>query len=78
MWLTRLALRYPVSTFLIAATIAVLGFVSLGQLPIDLLPSISIPTVSVSTSYPGASPLDMEQTVTAPIERAVSSVNNAE
>ena len=78
MWLTRLALRYPVSTFLIAATIAVLGFVSLAQLPIDLLPSISIPTVSVSTNYPGASPLDMEQTVTAPIERAVSSVNNAE
>ena len=78
MWLTRLALRYPVSTFLIAATIAVLGFVSLAQLPIDLLPSISIPTVSVSTNYAGASPLDMEQTVTAPIERAVSSVNNAE
>jgi CzcA family heavy metal efflux pump len=78
MWLTRLALRYPVSTFLIAATIAVLGFVSVAQLPIDLLPSISIPTVSVSTNYPGASPLDMEQTVTAPIERAVSSVNNAE
>ena len=78
MWLTRLALRYPVSTFLIAATIAVLGFVSLGQLPIDLLPSISIPTVSVSTNYAGASPLDMEQTVTTAIERAVSSVNNAE
>ena len=78
MWFTRLALRYPVSTFLIAVTITVLGFVSLAQLPIDLLPSISIPTVSVSTNYPGASPLDMEQTVTAPIERAVSSVNNAE
>lgn len=55
MWLTRLALRYPVSTFLIAVTITVLGFVSLAQLPIDLLPSISIPTVSVSTNYPGAS-----------------------
>jgi CzcA family heavy metal efflux pump len=78
MWLTRLALRYPVSTFLIAVTITVLGFVSLAQLPIDLLPSISIPTVSVSTNYPGASPLDMEQTVTAPIERAVSSVNNVD
>ncbi len=78
MWLTRLALRYPVSTFLIAVTITVLGIVSLAQLPIDLLPDITIPTVSVSTNFPGASPLDMEQTVTAPIERAVSSVNNAE
>ncbi len=78
MWLTRLALRYPISTFLIAATILVLGLVSLGQLPIDLLPDISIPTVSVSTSYPGASPLDMEQTVTTAIERAVSSINNVD
>ncbi|HTW92538.1 MAG TPA: efflux RND transporter permease subunit [bacterium] len=78
MWFTRIALRYPVTTFLIAVTITVLGFVSLAQLPIDLLPNITIPTVSVSTNYPGASPLDMEQTVTAPIERAVSSVNNAD
>jgi CzcA family heavy metal efflux pump len=78
MWLTRLALRYPISTFLFSVTIVVLGFVSLQQLPIDLLPDISIPTVSVSTYYPGASPLDMEQTVTTAIERAVSSVNNVD
>jgi CzcA family heavy metal efflux pump len=78
MWLTRLALRYPISTFLIAVTVLVLGLVSLGQLPIDLLPNISIPVVSVSTNYPGASPLDMEQTVTKAIERAVSSVNNVD
>lgn len=78
MWLTRLALKYPISTFLFAVTLLVLGLVSLSQLPIDLLPDISIPTVSVSTSYPGASPLDMEQTVTTAIERAVSSVNNVD
>jgi len=78
MWLTRLALRYPISTFLIAVTVLVLGLVSLGQLPIDLLPNISIPVVSVSTNYSGASPLDMEQTVTKAIERAVSSVNNVD
>jgi CzcA family heavy metal efflux pump len=78
MWLTRIALKYPISTFLISVTIVVLGFVSLQQLPIDLLPNISIPTVTVSTQYPGASPLDMEQTVTTAIERAVSSVNNVD
>jgi multidrug efflux pump subunit AcrB len=78
MWLTRIALRYPVTTFLVAVTIVILGIVSLTQLPIDLLPDITIPTVSVSTTFPGASPLDMEQTITVPIERAVSSVNNAQ
>ncbi len=78
MWLTRLALRYPVSTFLIAVTIVVLGIVSLQQLPVDLVPNISIPVVTTVTFFPGASPLDMEQSVTAVIERGVSSVNDVD
>ncbi len=78
MWLTRLALRYPISTFLIAVTIVVLGFVSFGQLPIDLLPNISVPVVTTITFYPGAGPMDMEQTVSAVIERGVSSVNDVD
>ncbi len=78
MWLTRLALKYPISTFLIAITILVFGIVSFEQLPIDLLPDISIPVVSTITFYPGASPLDMEQSVTTQIERTVSSVNDVD
>ncbi len=78
MWLTRLALRYPISTFLFAATILIFGYVSFSQLPVDLLPNITIPRVSVITYYNGASPLDMEQTVTRLIERTVASVNDAE
>ncbi len=76
MWLTRLALRYPISTFLFAVTILVLGFVSFEQLPVDLLPDITVPVISTITFYPGAGPLDMEQSVTRIVERAVSSVND--
>ncbi|HUN67101.1 MAG TPA: efflux RND transporter permease subunit [Bacteroidota bacterium] len=78
MWLTRLALRYPISTFLFALTILVLGFVSFRQLPVDLLPNISVPVVSTITYYSGAGPLDMEQSVTVFIERGVSSVNDVD
>jgi hydrophobic/amphiphilic exporter-1 (mainly G- bacteria), HAE1 family len=78
MWLTRLALRYPISTFLFALTIFVLGIVSFQQLPIDLLPNISVPVVSTITFYSGAGPLDMEQTVTRLVERSVSSVNDVD
>lgn len=78
MWLTRLALKYKISTFLIAVTIIVMGFISLEQLPIDLLPNITIPVVSTITFYPGAGPLDMEQSVTTIIERTVSSVNDVD
>ena len=76
MWLTRLALRYPISTFLFALVIVVLGFISFQQLPVDLLPDISIPVVTTVTYYPGAGPLDMEQSVTRIIERGVSSVSD--
>ncbi len=78
MWLTRLALRYPISTFLLAMTILVFGIVSFQQLPVDLLPDISIPVVTTITFYPGAGPLDMEQSVTRLIERTVSSANNVD
>ena len=78
MWLTRLALRYPISTFLFAMTILVFGLVSFTQLPVDLLPNITVPVVSVFTFYTGAGPLDMEQSVTRIIERGVSSTNNVD
>lgn len=78
MWLTRLALKYPISTFLFAITIVVLGFISFQQLPIDLLPNFTVPVVSTITFYSGAGPLDMEQSVTTFVERGVSSVNDVD
>jgi len=76
MWLTRLALKYPITTLMAAIAILVLGLVSFTQLPIDMLPNLQIPVVSVITYNTGAGPIDMEQTVTVPIERAVSSTND--
>ncbi len=76
MWLTRLALKYPISTLMGSIAIFVLGLVSFLQLPIDMLPNIQIPVISVITYYNGASPIDMEQSVTVPLERAVSSTND--
>ncbi len=76
MWLTRLALKYPISTLMGSIAVFVLGLVSFLQLPIDMLPNIQIPVVSVITFYNGAAPSDMEQSVTVPIERTVSSTND--
>ncbi len=76
MWLTRLALKYPISTLMGSIAVFVLGLVSFLQLPIDMLPNIQIPVVSVITYYNGAAPSDMEQSVTVPIERSVSSTND--
>lgn len=76
MWLTRLALKYPVSTLMASLAVLVLGIVSFMQLPIDMLPDIQIPSVSSITYYSGANPVDMEQSVTVPIERTVSSTSD--
>jgi CzcA family heavy metal efflux pump len=56
----------------------VFGVVSFSQLPVDLLPNITIPVVTTVTFYPGAGPLDMEQTVTTLVERNVSSVSDVD
>jgi CzcA family heavy metal efflux pump len=76
MWLTRLALKYPITTLMASIALFVLGLVSFRQLPIDMLPDIQIPVVSAITFFNGAGPVDMEQSVTVPIERAVSSTND--
>ena len=76
MWITRLALKYPITTFMFAFAVLVLGAVSFFQLPIDMLPDIQIPTVTVTTYYKGAGPADMEQSITFPIERTVSSTTD--
>jgi len=76
MWLTRLALKYPISTFLFAVTVLVFGIVSFTQLPVDLLPNITVPVVTTITFFSGAGPLDMEQSVTRIIERSVTSVSD--
>src|SRR5215468_12467335 len=72
MWLTRLALRNPVLILMITIMVMVLGMVSLRRLSVDLFPDITIPIIRVATFYTGAGPVDIEKTITQPIERAVA------
>src|SRR5262245_8529170 len=72
MWLTRLALRNPILILMMTLMTLVLGGVSLRSLSVDLFPDITIPVIRVATFYPGAGPIDIEKTITQPIERAVS------
>jgi hydrophobe/amphiphile efflux-1 (HAE1) family protein len=72
MWLTRLALRNPVFILMMSLMTLALGWVSLGRLPVDLFPQIDVPQIRVATFYTGAGPVDVEKSITIPIERAVS------
>src|SRR5260370_937538 len=70
-----LALRRPVTMAMIVVALLVMGVISYQSLPVQELPNVSFPFVVVSINYPGASPEDMEQLVTQPVENAVSGVS---
>ncbi len=58
------------------ATLVIFGLISFKRLPINLLPDISYPTLTVRTEYPGAAPSEIENLISRPIEDAVSVISN--
>ncbi|MCK4496474.1 MAG: efflux RND transporter permease subunit, partial [Candidatus Aminicenantes bacterium] len=74
MKITQLSVKRPVTTFMFFIAIILLGFVSLRELSVDLLPDISYPRLSVVTKYAGVAPEEMETLVTQRLEAAVSRI----
>lgn len=70
-----LSVRHPVFIMSITILILALGAMSLKGLPIDLFPDVSLPTVVVQTSYPGAGPKEVETEVSKILEDEVSSIS---
>ncbi|MBI4494986.1 MAG: efflux RND transporter permease subunit [Chloroflexi bacterium] len=78
MWLSDLSIRQPhLITMLMVAAIVV-GALFYSRMGLDLLPDISLPIVAVRTVYPGASPSEVERSVSRPLEDAVVSLNGVE
>ncbi|HOV59543.1 MAG TPA: efflux RND transporter permease subunit [Candidatus Hydrogenedentes bacterium] len=71
---SRFALRRPVTVVMIFLTIAVFGLRSYQQIPINLMPNISYPTLTVRTEFEGAAPEDVEKLITRPLEEMLSVV----
>lgn len=74
MSIAKFAVTRPVAVIMRIAALVLLGAVCLMRLPVDLLPNVTLPTVSVSTTWPNVAPEEIEAQITRPIERAVSSV----
>src|SRR5687767_992288 len=66
------ALKRPVTT--VAATLAfvLLGAVSLGKLPVSLLPDVSLPVLTIRTGYSGSAASEVSRFIAEPIEQAVA------
>lgn len=64
----------PVAVLMLMVAFAVFGGVSLGKLPVDLLPEISYPTLTVRTTYRGAAPEDIEDRISVRLQEALSTL----
>jgi len=78
MSIPRFAIQRPVMMTMISCIIVLLGVISLSRLPVDLLPDIQAPVVSVRVNYPGVGPLEMEELVTRRLEQQLSAVSGLE
>ena len=76
MKLPELGVKRPVTSIVVFVAILVVGIYSLANLALDLMPDISFPSMSIVTTYPGASAEDVESRVTKVIENSVATVPN--
>ncbi|MBU0485415.1 MAG: efflux RND transporter permease subunit [Proteobacteria bacterium] len=76
--LPKFSVRRPVFTTMVTLIIVIIGTVALNRLRIDLLPNIELPTLTIRTSYEGASPEVMERLITQILEEIIATVPSIE
>jgi len=72
----KAALRNPVAVLMFSIGLMLMGSMAIRRLPVELFPKLSVPVIIVGTSFRGAAPETVEQSVTFPVERAVAQAWN--
>jgi HAE1 family hydrophobic/amphiphilic exporter-1 len=76
--ISKLSLKNRSVVALITVIVAAFGFISVGGLKQELIPSIEIPSAAIVTSYPGASPEVVDSQVSSPLEQIVLGLEGIE
>ncbi len=74
MFLTRISINHPVFATMVMVAITVFGLYAYMRLPIEQMPNVDEPTVSIVVGYPGAAPETVETDVIRPVEEAVNTI----
>lgn len=74
--LSRFSVRKPFTVLVAVVICLVLGFLSFQNMSTDFLPNMEFPYALVMTTYPGASPEEVEKAVSEPVEQAMERINN--
>ncbi|MGL4209140.1 MAG: efflux RND transporter permease subunit, partial [Candidatus Adiutrix sp.] len=78
MGISALAVKRPVFTSMATLIVVTLGVFALGRIQVDLMPEMTYPVISVLTSYDSASPSEIEELITKPLEQAVAAITGVE
>ncbi|EEF81507.1 efflux RND transporter permease subunit [Borreliella valaisiana] len=66
----------PITMLILFSLLMMISLYTFSRLKVDLLPGIDIPQISINTVYPGASPREVEESVSRVLESGLSSVKN--
>ena len=72
--ITRWCVNNRTSIYIFTILVSLVGFSIYRNLPKELYPDVVMPTISVTTIYPGASPQDIENLITKPLEKQLKSL----
>ena len=78
MSIPRTAIQRPVTMFMLSGVIILLGMLSLFRLPVDLMPDVTYPSITVRVGYAGVGPLEIEELIMRPLEQTLSAVAGLE
>ena len=76
--ITKISIQRSTIVVVVFTILTLLGVTAYNSLNYELLPKFSPPVLTISTLYPGASPSEVENSVTKEIEDAISSLENVE
>ena len=76
--ISKFSVKKPFTVIVAVIMVLILGYVSFTRMTTDLLPSMELPYAIVITTYPGASPEEVESAVTIPIEESMATISNIE
>ncbi|PWF55706.1 efflux RND transporter permease subunit [Massilia glaciei] len=74
MWITKTSIKNPVFATMVMVALMVLGLFSYRSLGVESMPAVEMPFASVEVVYPGASPEQVENDITRPLEDAINTV----
>ncbi len=72
--LSDFSIRYPVSICMVLISFLLLGTVSMFKIPLVLFPNINEPQIHVFVPYPNATPEQVQETITRPLEETLSTI----